>query len=126
MKRIAVALLLALSLVFSFGHEQALAQTQDCLKTLNTGSSTTLQVFYEDPAAFYGWSGGVITNDMYYNACGQTVTVKINAGDWQKLLNAGKLDGLRYIYKTPKESKLMVRKIAGTQPTDVKIEDFYK
>lgn len=126
MKRIAVALLLVLSLVFSFGHEQALAQTQDCLKTLNTGSATTLQVFYEDPAAFYGWSGGVITNDMYYNACGQTVTIKVNASDWEKLRTQGKLDGIRYIYKTPKESKLMVRKIAGTQPTDVKIEDFYK
>lgn len=95
---------------------------------LNTGSPTTLEVYYEQPAAFYGWSGGVITNDMYYNSCGQTVTVKINASDWEKLRAEGKLDGLRYIYKAPKKdgNTIKIRKIAGTQPTDVKIEDFYK
>ncbi|MDP5339222.1 MAG: hypothetical protein NWQ28_11690 [Nodularia sp. (in: cyanobacteria)] len=125
MKKIIIALFIILSLSLSVGQRPAVAQTNECLKTLNTGASTTLKVFYEDQAAFYGWSGGTITNDMYYNACGQTVTVKVNAADWSKLREAGKLDGIRYIYKTPNESKLIVRKIVGTQPTDVKIENFY-
>ncbi|WP_257207688.1 hypothetical protein [Nostoc linckia] len=113
-----------LGLSLSLGQGPALA-ANDCLKTLNTGSATTIPVFYEDQAAFYGWSGGVVTNDMYYNACGQTVTIKVNYADWDKLRKDGKLDGIRYIYKTPKESKIGLRKIVGTQPTDVKPEDFY-
>ncbi|MBD2605541.1 hypothetical protein H6G81_13620 [Scytonema hofmannii FACHB-248] len=123
MKKMIIALFIMLSLTLSLGQGQALAAS-DCLKTLNTGAATTLQVFYEQPAAFYGWSGGTITNDMYYNACGSTVTVKINGADWEKLRAAGKLDGLRYIYK-PKDGGISVRKISGTTPTDVKIEDFY-
>ena len=124
MKKMIIALFIMLSLTLSLGQGQALA-ANDCLKTLNTGAATTIPVFYEDQAAFYGWSGGVITNDMYYNACGSTFTIKINAADWNKLVAAGKLDGLRYIYKKPNESSLMVRKVAGTTPTTIKIEDFY-
>ncbi|NEU76624.1 hypothetical protein PI95_029975 [Hassallia byssoidea VB512170] len=123
MKKMIIALFIMLSLTLSLGQGQAVAAS-DCLKTLNTGAATTIPVFYEDQAAFYGWSGGVITNDMYYNACGQTVTLKVNYADWNKAREAGKLDGIRYIYKA-KDGPIQVRKVAGTQPTDVKIEDFY-
>lgn len=123
MKKMIIALFIMLSLTLSLAQGQAVAAS-DCLKTLNTGASTTIPVFYEDQAAFYGWSGGVITNDMYYNACGQTITLKVNYADWNKAREAGKLDGIRYIYKA-KDGPIQVRKVAGTQPTDVKIEDFY-
>ncbi|MFN6563737.1 MAG: hypothetical protein RMY28_028605 [Nostoc sp. ChiSLP01] len=125
MKKMIIALLIMLGLSLSLGQGPAVAASNDCLKTLNTGSATTIPVFYEDQAAFYGWSGGVITNDMYYNACGQTVTLKVNYADWDRLRKEGKLDGIRYIYKTPKESSIGIRKIVGTEPKDVKIEDFY-
>jgi hypothetical protein len=124
MKKMIIALFIMLSLTLSLGQGQALAAGSDCLKTLNTGAATTIPVFYEQPVAFYGWSGGVITNDMYYNSCGQTATIKVNYADWDKLVKAGKLDGLRYIYK-PKDGPINIRKVAGTAPTDVKIEDFY-
>ncbi|GAB1538599.1 hypothetical protein NUACC21_12610 [Scytonema sp. NUACC21] len=123
MKKIIIVLLIMVGLSLSLGIPPAVAD--DCLKTLNTGSNTTIPVFYEDAAAFYGWSGGIVTNDMYYNSCGYTVTLKVNSADWDRLRQEGKLDGIRYIYKTPKESKIIVRKIVGSEPTDVKIEDFY-
>ena len=114
-----------LGLSLSLGQGPAVAATNDCLKTLNTGSATTIPVYYEDDAAVYVWSGGVITNNMYYNACGQTVTLKVNYADWDRLRKEGKLDGIRYIYKTPNESKISLRKVVGTEATDVKPEDFY-
>lgn len=113
-----------LSLTLSLGQGQALAAS-DCLTQFNTGNATTIPVFYESNAAIYGWSGGVITNDMYYNKCGEAATIKVNGADWNKLLKDGKLDGLRYIYRDPKANSIAIRKIAGTERTNIKPEDFY-
>ncbi|MBD2482667.1 hypothetical protein [Planktothrix sp. FACHB-1365] len=121
MKKLLLALLFSVCLLLSFATTPALAGV--CDQTLNTGAATTTQVFWEQPVAFYGWSGGVITNDMYFNGCGQTVTIKISADDWMKLLNAGKLDGLRYIKKD--SNGLAIRKVQGTSITSIPQEQFF-
>ncbi|MDZ8237655.1 MAG: hypothetical protein RMZ69_10870 [Nostoc sp. ChiQUE01a] len=123
MKKIVIALLFALCLSLSLDQGVAFAASTSCKQTLNTGSATTLQVFWEQPLAFHGWSGGVITNDMYFNGCGTTVSVKINGADWEKLRKEGKLDGLRYIYK--KDNSLAVRKIQGTKPGSISQDQFF-
>lgn len=94
-----------------------------CDQTLNTGASTTTKVFWEDAAAFYGWSGGTITNDMYFNGCGQTAAIKVNLDDWKKLLAEGKLDGLRYIKYD--SNGLAMRKIEGTQVGNIPHDNFF-
>ncbi|MBH8563099.1 hypothetical protein I8748_13055 [Nostoc sp. CENA67] len=123
MKKIVIALLFALCLSLSLGQQVAFAASNSCQQTLNTGSATTTQVFWEQPLAFTGWSGGVITNDMYFNGCGQVVSLKINGEDWERLRKEGKLDGLRYIYK--KDNSLAIRKVQGTQPGSISQDQFF-
>ena len=94
-----------------------------CDQTLNTGSATTTQVFWEQPLAFYGWSGGTITNDMYFNGCGQTAAIKVNGEDWMKLLREGKLDGLRYVRKDG--NTVSVRKVEGTEIVNIPQDKFF-
>jgi hypothetical protein len=94
-----------------------------CDQTLNTGAATTIQVFWEQSPAFYGWSGGTITNDMYFNGCGQTAALKINYDDWSKLLAEGKLDGLRYIKKD--SNGLAMRKVQGTEIVNIPHDSFF-
>ncbi|MEH2429200.1 MAG: hypothetical protein V7K26_17245 [Nostoc sp.] len=122
MKKIVITLLFTLCLSLSLVQGVAFADTT-CKQTLNTGAATTTQVFWEQPLAFYGWSGGTITNDMYFNGCGSTVSVKISGEDWERLRKEGKLDGLRYIYK--KGSSLAVRKIQGTEPSSISQDQFF-
>lgn len=123
MKKIVIALLFALCLSLSLGQQVAFAASSSCKQTLNTGSATTTQVFWEQPLAFTGWSGGVITNDMYFNGCGTTASIKINGADWEKLRKEGKLDGLRYIIKDG--NSLGIRKIQGTQPGNISQDQFF-
>ncbi|MEA5532745.1 hypothetical protein [Crocosphaera sp. XPORK-15E] len=122
MKKLLLALFFSVCLLLSFTTTPVLAAT-GCNQTLNTGSGTTTQVFWEQPLAFYGWSGGIITNDMYFNGCGSTAAIKVNLDDWQKLLNAGKLDGLRYIKKD--SNGLAVRKVQGTSITSIPQESLF-
>lgn len=121
MKKLLLALFFSVCLFFSVITTPALAGV--CDQTLNTGAATTTQVFWEQPLAFYGWSGGVITNDMYFNGCGGTATIKINYDDWNKLLSAGKLDGLRYIKKD--SNGLAVRKVQGTSIITIPQEQLF-
>lgn len=122
MKKIVIALLFTLCLSLSLGQGVAFAASP-CNQTLNTGAATTTQVFWERSPAFYGWSGGTITNDMYFNGCGQTQSIKVNLDDWERLLSEGKLDGLRYIYYNGKN--LFVRKVEGTKPSKIPQENFF-
>jgi hypothetical protein len=122
MKKLLLALFCALCVSLSFAQAPALAAAP-CDQTLNTGAATTKEVFWFQPLAFNGWSGGVITNDMYFNGCGSTVSLKINGEDWERLRQAGKLDGLRYIKYDG--TNLGLRKIQGTQPVDVSKDNFF-
>jgi hypothetical protein len=121
MKKLLFALFFSVCLFFSLTTTPALAGV--CDQTLNTGAATTTKVFWEDAAAFYGWSGGVITNDMYFNGCGQTAAIKVSLDDWVKLLKAGKLDGLRYIKSD--SNGLATRKVQGTSITNIPQEQFF-
>ncbi|MEA5495956.1 hypothetical protein VB834_17230 [Limnoraphis robusta Tam1] len=121
MKKLLLALLFSVCLLLSFATTPALAGV--CDQTLNTGASTTTKVFWEDSAAYYGWSGGVITNDMYFNGCGTTGTIKVSMDDFGKLLKEGKLDGLRYIKKD--SNGIAVRKVQGTSITSIPQEQFF-
>ncbi|MFY7804345.1 MAG: hypothetical protein ACOVQ7_13060 [Limnoraphis robusta] len=120
-KKLLLALLFSVCLFFSMITTPALAGV--CDQTLNTGASTTTQVFWEQSPAFYGWSGGVITNDMYFNGCGQTAAIKVSLTDWERLLKEGKLDGLRYIKKD--SNGLALRKVQGTSITNIPQEQFF-
>jgi hypothetical protein len=121
MKKLLLALLFSVCLFFSMITTPALAGV--CDQTLNTGAATTTKVFWEDPAAFYGWSGGTITNDMYFNGCGDTATIKVSLNDWIKLLNAGKLDGLRYVKKD--SNGIAMRKVQGTSIISIPQEQLF-
>jgi hypothetical protein len=121
MKKILLSLLCAICVYLSFAQVPVIAGV--CDQTINTGVSTTIQKFYEDSLAYTGWSGGTIRNDMYFNGCGQTVTVKINGSDWEKLRHEGKLDGLRYIVK--RDNGINLRKIEGTQPVSISSDSFF-
>ena len=114
MKKILLTLVCAVCVVLSWSVPAFAAA---CDQTLNTGAATTTQVFWERPLAFYGWSGGTITNDMYFNGCGETATIKVNGSDWMKLLGEGKLDGLRYIKKD--SNSLTMKKVEGTEIVDI-------
>jgi hypothetical protein len=61
---------------------------------------------------------------MYFNGCGTTAAIKVNADDWERLRKAGKLDGLRYIRKDS-NNNLAVRKVQGTEPTSIPQEQFF-
>lgn len=121
MKKLILSLLCAVCIFLSLSSTPAVAGV--CDQTLNTGNATTIQKFWEDPLAYYGWSGGTITNDMYFNGCGQVATIKINGDDWTKLLGEGKLDGLRYIKKDA--NGIGIRKVQGTQPVDISRDNFF-
>lgn len=122
MKKLVLTLFCLVSVFLSFSNVPAFAGV--CDQTLNTGVSTTNQTFWQDRAAFYGWSGGVITNDMYFNGCGQAVGIKVNLDDWVRLKGQGKLDGLRFI-QYPIDGKISLGKIVGTQTVSVPQEQFF-
>lgn len=121
MKKLILTLCCAISVFLSLSSTPAVAAV--CDQTLNTGNATTIQKFWEDPVAYYGWSGGTITNDMYFNGCGQVAAIKINLDDWSKLLAEGKLDGLRYIKKD--SNSIAMRKVQGTEIVNVPRENFF-
>ncbi|WP_237741497.1 hypothetical protein [Anabaena sp. PCC 7108] len=121
-----IAFLMMLSLFFSLGQEQALAE--ECITTMNQGSATVPLGLYEQSCATLGFSSGSITKDVKYNCCGQSATIRINGNDWQNLIGQGKLDGLRY-EKFDKDNTtytLTFRKVVGTTPESIAGEDFFK
>lgn len=126
MKKMLVAFLMMLSLFFSLGQEQALAQ--DCIKTINQGANTVPLGLYEQSCPTISFSSGVITKDVKYNCCGQSFTIRINGNDWQNLIGQGKLDGLRYekFENANSTYTLTFRKVAGTTPQNIAGEDFFK
>jgi hypothetical protein len=126
MKKMIIAFLMMLSLFFSLGQEQALAQ--DCLKTINQGAATVPLGLYEQSCATLSFSSGTITKDVKYNCCGPSVTIRINGNDWQNLIGQGKLDGLRYekFENSSNNYTLTFRKVVGTTPQSIAGEDFFK
>lgn len=121
MKKLILSLFCAFCVFLSLSNTPASAGV--CDQTLNTGTSTTTQVFWEQAPAFYGWSGGTITNSMYFNGCGQTAGIKVNMDDWNRLLAEGKLDGLRYIKNN--SNGLAMRKVQGTTINNIAQEQFF-
>lgn len=126
MKKMIIAFLMMLSLFFSLGQEQALAE--DCIKTINQGAATVALGLYEQACPTLSFSTGVITKDVKYNCCGPSVTIRINADDWSNLIGQGKLDGFRYqkIENNANAYTLTYRKVVGTAPQSIAGEDFFK
>ena len=128
MRKMLVALLLVLALTLSLGQEKALADCSN--ETINTGAATVVNQLYESQCAILGWSSGVITKDMTANCCGPSVVLRINGNDWNKLVEQGKLDGLRYI-RTSKNTEgayqIEPRQITtGGKPASISGADFFK
>lgn len=102
---------------------------EDCIKTMNQGSSTVKLGIYEQGCMTMSWNAGVITTDVKYNCCGPSATIRINVDDWSRLLAEGKLEGMRY-QKADIDSygayTFYFRKVVGTGPTNISAEDFFK
>ncbi|MBD2384904.1 hypothetical protein [Cylindrospermum sp. FACHB-282] len=126
MKKMIIAFLMMLSLFFSLGQEQALAE--ECITTMNQGAATVAIGLYEQSCATLSFSSGVITKDVKYNCCGPSVTIRINGNDWTNLIGQGKLDGFRYqkIDHNNSTYSLTFRKVVGTTPQTIAGEDFFK
>ncbi|KFE62615.1 hypothetical protein [Hyalangium minutum] len=107
----------------------AVGQTSEpaCFQTLNQGGATVALGAYEQSCATITWSSGVITKDVKYNCCAPVATIRVHGNDWNKLVDEGKLDGLRY-QRISKDSNgayvLEFRKIVGKQPTSINPADF--
>ena len=84
---------------------------------------------YESNCAVYSWDGGLITKNFTANCCIQSVWIRVNINDWNALVSAGKLDGLRY-ERANKDSNgayiLGFRKMVGTAPITISADDFSK
>ncbi len=121
---------LCLTLFVAVSPWSTSAEAQSCAATTySAGNGTTLEQLYESQCAVYSWSGGVITNNFTANCCVTSAWIRINANDWTTLLNAGKLDGLRYekVSKNANNAYVMeFRKISGTAPVTISPADFSK
>lgn len=128
MKRIVIALLLALCFSLSLSQGKALAE--DCIKVVSQGAAAGYhKTLYDYNCAIVGWTGGTITNDFTYNCCGKTVTGKLNADDWFRLKKEGKLDGLRFQHFTPTEGNTYIKqtsKVVNGQSQSIDPKDFFK
>ena len=128
MIKMLVALLLVLALTLSLGQEKALADCSN--ETINTGAATVVTQLYESPCAILGWSSGVITKDMTANCCGPSAVLRINGNDWNKLVEQGKLDGLRYIRVSKDNGGAYViearQMTTGGKPVTISGGDFFK
>ncbi|KAK9720407.1 hypothetical protein K7432_004158 [Basidiobolus ranarum] len=102
------------------------AYAPDCIKTINAGAATVLNAIYEQECALITFSSGVITRDYKYNCCGASTWIRINGADWEKLREAGKLDGLRYQHVTSKDNTYSInfRKMSGKTPGNISPEEF--
>ena len=129
MRKMLAALLLVLALALSLGQEKALAD--DCSNvTINTGAATVGMQVWENPCVILGWGSGFPTKDMTANCCGTSMVVRINGSDWNKLVEQGKLDGLRYVKVTkPSEKKYVIeptQMATGGNPVSISGRDFFK
>ena len=128
MRKMLVALLLVLALTLSLGQEKALADCSN--EKWNTGAATVVTQLYESQCAVLGWSSGVITKDMTANCCGPSAVIRVNANDWNKLVDEGKLDGIRYIrFSKDNEGAYVIepRKMTtGGKPVSISGADFFK
>ncbi|KAK9659833.1 hypothetical protein K7432_018430, partial [Basidiobolus ranarum] len=102
------------------------AYAPDCIKTVNAGAATVLNAIYEQECALITFSSGVITRDYKYNCCGASTWIRINGADWEKLREAGNLDGLRYQRVTSKDNTYSIdfRKMSGKTPGSISPEEF--
>ena len=98
------------------------AEAQSC-------AATTLDQLFDSQCAVYSWTGGFASREFTANCCVTSTWIRINGNDWRALLNAGKLDGLRY-EKATKDSTgarvLEFRKVSGTAPVSISSEGFSK
>ena len=128
MRKMLVALLFVLALTLSLGQEKALADCSN--ETISTGAATVVTQLYESPCTILGWDGGTPTRNMTANCCGPSAVLRINGNDWSKLLEQGKLDGLRYVKVTkPSEKKYVIepRQMGtGGNPVSISGRDFFK
>jgi hypothetical protein len=126
-KRLA-ALLLVLALTLSLGQEKALADCSN--ETITTGAATVVTQLYENPCVILGWGSGFPTKDMTANCCGPSAALRVNGNDWNKLVEQGKLDGLRYIRVSKNNDGAYViepRQMAtGGNPVSISGRDFFK
>jgi hypothetical protein len=129
MRKMLAALLLVLALALSLGQEKALAD--DCSNvTITTGGATVVTELWENPCVILGWGSGMPTKDMTANCCGPALGIKVNVSDWNKLVEQGKLDGLRYVKVTkPSEKKYVIeptQMATGGNPVSISGRDFFK
>lgn len=118
MKKI-LAGLFVIGLCLAQGQRPSNAQSS-CFSTINQGASTVALGAYEQSCTTISWSSGIITKDVTYNCCVAAPTIRVDANDWMSLLNAGKLEGLRY-QKISKDANgnylLEFKKIVNNAPT---------
>lgn len=67
---------------------------------------------------------------MTANCCGPSAVIRINGNDWNKLVQQGKLDGLRYIRVSKSNEgayQIEPRKVeTGGKPVTISGADFFK
>jgi hypothetical protein len=130
MRKMLAALLLVLALALSLGQEKALAD--DCSNvTINTGSATVVTQLYASQCVILGWDrGSPGTRNMRANCCGPSAVIRVNGYDWNRLVEQGKLDGLRYIRVSKNAEGAYViepRQMAtGGNPVSISGRDFFK
>lgn len=127
MKKSPKAAVFALSLL-SLALVPDSTSAQTCITVVNAGAATVQTQMYEQGCVLLTFSAGFITRDYTFNCCGQSQPIRINLNDWVALLNAGKLNGLRY-QKYQKEGDtyyMIFRKIVGTEVTTIPGEDLFK
>ncbi|CAO3690318.1 hypothetical protein G6F70_006777 [Rhizopus microsporus] len=112
MKSIIAVVLLAANLLVANAEPS-------CFKTKNSGASTVELGIYTAPCATISYSSGIVTKDVKYTCCGTSYWVRVNYADWTKLLNDGKLDGLRY-----QKPDLTFRKIVNKKLTTISAEQY--
>jgi hypothetical protein len=100
----------------------------ECIKNISQYGGTIPLAIYEYPCTTITWGSGLANKPVLYNCCGSTITLRINGSDWDRLVAAGKLDGLRYqrITKENETYNLLFRKVVGTTPTTIEATDFFK
>jgi hypothetical protein len=128
MRKMLVGLLLVLALTLSLGQEKALADCSN--ETINTGAQTVVTQLYESQCAILGWDSGVITKDMRANCCGPSAVIRVNINDWKKLVDEGKLEGIRYVRVSKNNEGAYVieprQMTTGGKPVTISGADFFK
>jgi hypothetical protein len=128
MRKMLAALLLVLALALSLGQEKALADCSN--ESINTGAATVVTQLYESPCVILDWDDGVPTRNMTANCCGPSAVLRVNGNDWNRLVEQGKLDGIRYIRVSKPSPRMYViepRQMAtGGNPVSISGRDFFK